>query len=248
MNRIDLEGRMAVVTGGAQGIGRAIVERLAASGAQVTIWDRDRALAETAAEEIDGQVNFVQVDVTDWDAVRSAAARTAAEMGRIDIMVNNAGITGMNATVADYPVDEWQRVLDLNLTGVFHGCKAVVPGMVEAGYGRIVNIASIAGKEGNPNASAYSASKAGVIALTKSLGKELAAHDIAVNCITPAAARTAIFDQMTDEHIDYMLSKVPRGRFVLVDEVAAMVAWLASAENSFTTGGVFDISGGRATY
>jgi NAD(P)-dependent dehydrogenase (short-subunit alcohol dehydrogenase family) len=248
MNRIDLEGRMAVVTGGAQGIGRAIVERLAASGAQVTIWDRDRALAETAAEEIDGQVNFVQVDVTDWDAVRSAAARTAAEMGRIDIMVNNAGITGMNATVADYPVDEWQRVLDLNLTGVFHGCKAVVPGMVEAGYGRIVNIASIAGKEGNPNASAYSASKAGVIALTKSLGKELAAHDIAVNCITPAAARTAIFDQMTNEHIDYMLSKVPRGRFVLVDEVAAMVAWLASAENSFTTGGVFDISGGRATY
>jgi NAD(P)-dependent dehydrogenase (short-subunit alcohol dehydrogenase family) len=248
MNRIDLEGRMAVVTGGAQGIGRAIVERLAASGAQVTIWDRDRALAETAAEEIDGQVNFVQVDVTDWDAVRSAAARTAAEMGRIDIMVNNAGITGMNATVADYPVDEWQRVLDLNLTGVFHGCKAVVPGMVETGYGRIVNIASIAGKEGNPNASAYSASKAGVIALTKSLGKELAAHDIAVNCITPAAARTAIFDQMTNEHIDYMLSKVPRGRFVLVDEVAAMVAWLASAENSFTTGGVFDISGGRATY
>ena len=248
MNRIDLEGRMAVVTGGAQGIGRAIVERLAASGAQVTIWDRDRALAETAAEEIDGQVNFVQVDVTDWDAVRSAAARTAAEMGRIDIMVNNAGITGMNATVADYPVDEWQRVLDLNLTGVFHGCKAVVPGMVETGYGRIVNIASIAGKEGNPNASAYSASKAGVIALTKSLGKELAAHDIAVNCITPAAARTAIFDQMTDEHIDYMLSKVPRGRFVLVDEVAAMAAWLASAENSFTTGGVFDISGGRATY
>jgi NAD(P)-dependent dehydrogenase (short-subunit alcohol dehydrogenase family) len=248
MNRIDLEGRMAVVTGGAQGMGRAIVERLAASGAQVTIWDRDRALAETAAEEIDGQVNFVQVDVTDWDAVRSAAARTAAEMGRIDLMVNNAGITGMNATVADYPVDEWQRVLDLNLTGVFHGCKAVVPGMVEAGYGRIVNIASIAGKEGNPNASAYSASKAGVIALTKSLGKELAAHDIAVNCITPAAARTAIFDQMTNEHIDYMLSKVPRGRFVLVDEVAAMVAWLASAENSFTTGGVFDISGGRATY
>jgi NAD(P)-dependent dehydrogenase (short-subunit alcohol dehydrogenase family) len=248
MNRIDLEGRMAVVTGGAQGIGRAIVERLAASGAQVTIWDRDRALAETAAEEIGGTVSFVQVDVTDWVAVRSAAARTAAEMGRIDIMVNNAGITGMNATVADYPVDEWQRVLDLNLTGVFHGCKAVVPGMVEAGYGRIVNIASIAGKEGNPNASAYSASKAGVIALTKSLGKELAAHDIAVNCITPAAARTAIFDQMTNEHIDYMLSKVPRGRFVLVDEVAAMVAWLASAENSFTTGGVFDISGGRATY
>ena len=248
MNQIDLETRKAVVTGGAQGIGRAIVERLAASGAEVTIWDRDRFLAETAADEIGGAVSFVQVDVTDWDAVRSAAARTAAEMGRIDIMVNNAGIAGMNATVADYPVDEWRRVIDLNLTGVFHGCKAVVPGMVEAGYGRIVNIASVAGKEGNPNAGAYSASKAGVIALTKSLGKELAAHDIAVNCITPAAARTAIFDQMTDEHIAYMLSKVPRGRFVLVDEVAAMVAWLASAENSFTTGGVFDISGGRATY
>ena len=248
MNRIDLEGRKAVVTGGAQGIGRAIVERLAASGAEVTIWDRDRSLAETAAEEIDGPVSFVQVDVTDWDAVRSAAARTAAEMGRIDIMVNNAGIAGMNATVADYPVDEWRRVIDLNLTGVFHGCKAVVPGMVEAGYGRIVNIASVAGKEGNPNAGAYSASKAGVIALTKSLGKELAGHDIAVNCLTPAAARTAIFDQITDQHIDYMLSKIPRARFVLVEEVAAMAAWLASAENSFTTGGVFDISGGRATY
>jgi 3-oxoacyl-[acyl-carrier protein] reductase len=214
----------------------------------VTIWDRDRALAEAAAEEIGTPVAFVQVDVTDWEAVRSAVARTAAEMGRIDIMVNNAGIAGMNATVADYPVDEWQLVIDLNLTGVFHGCKAVVPGMVEAGYGRIVNIASIAGKEGNPNASAYSASKAGVIALTKSLGKELAGHDIAVNCITPAAARTAIFDQMTDEHIAYMLSKVPRGRFVLVEEVAGMAAWLASAEMSFTTGGVFDISGGRATY
>jgi 3-oxoacyl-[acyl-carrier protein] reductase len=169
-------------------------------------------------------------------------------MGGIDIMVNNAGIAGMNTTVADYPVDEWRRVIDLNLTGVFHGCKAVVPGMVGAGYGRIVNIASIAGKEGNPNASAYSASKAGVIALTKSLGKELAGHDIAVNCITPAAAKTAIFDQMTDEHIAYMLSKVPRGRFVLVEEVAGMAAWLASAENSFTTAGVFDISGGRATY
>jgi 3-oxoacyl-[acyl-carrier protein] reductase len=248
MNRIDLEGRKAVVTGGAQGIGRAITQRFAASGAQVTIWDRDRALAEAAADEIGGSVSFVQVDMTDWEAVRSAAARTAAEMGGIDIMVNNAGIAGMNTTVADYPVDEWRRVIDLNLNGVFHCCKAVVPGMVGAGYGRIVNIASIAGKEGNPNASAYSASKAGVIALTKSLGKELAGHDIAVNCITPAAAKTAIFDQMTDEHIAYMLSKVPRGRFVLVEEVAGMAAWLASAENSFTTAGVFDISGGRATY
>ncbi len=248
MNRIDLDGRKAVVTGGAQGIGRAIVERFLASGAQVTIWDRDRALAETAVAEIGGAVSLVQVEVTDWDAVRSAAARTAAEMGRIDILVNNAGIAGMNATVADYPVEEWRRVIDIDLTGVFHGCKAVAPGMVAHSYGRIVNIASIAGKEGNPNASAYSAAKAGVIALTKSLGKELADHDIAVNCITPAAAKTAIFDQITEQHIDYMLSKIPRNRFVEVSEIAAMVAWLASADNSFTTGAVFDISGGRATY
>jgi len=248
MNQIDLEGHKAIVTGGAQGIGRAIAERFVASGAQVTIWDRDRALAEVAAENIGGATGFVQVDMTDWDAVRSAAARTAAEMGRIDIMVNNAGIAGINTTVADYPVDEWRRIIDLNLNGVFHGCKAVVPGMIENGYGRIINIASIAGKEGNPNASAYSASKAGVLALTKSLGKELAGHDIAVNCVTPAAAKTAIFDQMTEQHIAFMLSKVPRGRFVQVDEIAAMVAWLASAENSFTTAGVFDISGGRATY
>lgn len=248
MNRIDLDGRKAVVTGGAQGIGRAIVERFLASGAQVTIWDRDRALAEAAVAEIGGAVLLVQVDVTDWDAVRSAAARTAAEMGRIDILVNNAGIAGINASVADYPVEEWKRVIDIDLNGVFHGCKAVVPGMVEHGYGRIVNIASIAGKEGNPNASAYSAAKAGVIALTKSLGKELAGHDIAVNCITPAAAKTAIFDQMTEDHIAFMLAKIPRNRFVEVAEIAAMVAWLASAENSFTTGAVFDISGGRATY
>jgi 2-dehydro-3-deoxy-L-rhamnonate dehydrogenase (NAD+) len=248
MNKIDLEGRKAVVTGGAQGIGRAIAERFVDSGAQVTIWDQDRALAEAAAVEIGDAVSYVQVDLTDWEAVRSAAARTVAEMGRIDILVNNAGIAGMNTTVAEYPVDEWRKILAINLDGVFYGCKAVVPGMVDQGYGRIVNIASIAGKEGNPNASAYSASKGGVIALTKSLGKELAGHDIAVNCLTPAAAKTAIFDQMTDEHIAFMLSKVPRGRFVLVEEVAAMTAWLASAENSFTTAGVFDISGGRATY
>jgi 3-oxoacyl-[acyl-carrier protein] reductase len=248
MNRIDLDGRRVVVTGGAQGIGRAIVERFLASGAQVTIWDRDRALAEAAVAEIGGAVSLVQVDVTDWDAVRSAAARTAAEMGRIDILVNNAGIAGPTASVADYPVDEWQRVLDIDLNGVFHGCKAVVPGMVAQGYGRIVNIASIAGKEGNPDASAYSAAKAGVIALTKSLGKELAGHDIAVNCVTPAAAKTAILEQVSEEFIAYMVSKIPRGRFVLVEEIAAMAAWLASAENSFTTGAVFDLSGGRATY
>ena len=246
MNKIDLEGRKAVVTGGAQGIGRAIAERFVASGAQVTLWDRDRALAERTAEALG--CGFVQVDMTDWDGVRSGAARTEAEMGGIDIMVNNAGIAGMNTPVADYPVDEWNRVIGLTLTGVFLGCKVVVPGMEARGYGRIVNIASVAGKEGNPNASAYSAAKAGVIALTKSLGKELAGHDIGVNCITPSVAKTAIFDQMTQEHIDFMLSKVPRGRFVLVEEIAAMAAWLASAENSFTTGGVFDISGGRATY
>ncbi|MEO1531784.1 MAG: SDR family NAD(P)-dependent oxidoreductase [Pseudomonadota bacterium] len=246
MNEIDLKGRRAVVTGGAQGIGRAVAERFIASGAAVTLWDVDRALGQETAEAIGAAM--VEVDLTDWDAVRSAAARTAAEMGGIDVLVNNAGIAGMNTTVADYPVEEWRRVLAIDLDSVFHCCKAVVPGMVEAGYGRIVNVASIAGKEGNPNACAYSAAKAGVIALTKSLGKELAGHDIAVNCVTPAAARTAIFDQMTEEHIGYMLSKIPRGRFVEVPEVAAMIAWLASAENSFTTGGVFDLSGGRATY
>ena len=246
MNRIDVEGRMAVVTGGAQGIGRAVAERLIAGGATVTLWDSDRGLVERTAEEIGA--SFVEVDLASWDAVRSATARTEAEMGRVDILVNNAGVAGDNATVADYPVEEWKRVMAVNLDGPFHCCKAVVPGMTRTGYGRIVSVASIAGKEGNPNASAYSVSKAGVIALTKSLGKELAGHDIAVNCVTPAAAKTAIFDQMKQEHIDYMLSKIPRGRFVTVEEVASMIAWLASEENSFTTGGVFDLSGGRATY
>ncbi len=246
MNQIDVSGKMAVVTGGAQGIGRAVAERLIAGGASVTLWDRDRGLVEQTAEVIGA--SFIEVDLANWDAVRSATARTEAEMGRVDILVNNAGVAGDNATVADYPIEEWKRVMAINLDGPFHCCKALVPGMVERGYGRIVSVASIAGKEGNPNASAYSASKAGVIALTKSLGKELAGHDIAVNCVTPAAAKTAIFDQMKQEHIDYMLSKIPRGRFVQVDEVAAMIAWLCSAENSFTTGGVFDLSGGRATY
>lgn len=246
MNAYDLKGRKAVVTGGAQGIGRAISERFIEAGATVTIWDVDRSMAEAMCAETGA--SYVTPNLTDWDAVRSAAARTEAEMGGIDILVNNAGIAGMNTTVAEYPVEEWRRVLDINLNGVFHCCKAVVPVMTKAGYGRIVNIASIAGKEGNPNASAYSASKAGVIALTKSLGKELAGQDIAVNCVTPAAAKTAIFDQMTQSHIDFMLSKIPRGRFVKVEEIASLVCWLASAENSFTTGGVFDISGGRATY
>ncbi len=246
MNAYDLKGKKAVVTGGAQGIGRAVAERFLESGATVTIWDMDRSKAEAMCAETGA--SFVGPDLTKWEDVQSAAARTVAEMGGVDILVCNAGIAGMNTTLAEYPVEEWRRVMAINLDGVFHCCKAIVPTMVAAGYGRIVNVASIAGKEGNPNASAYSASKAGVIALTKSLGKELAGHDIAVNCITPAAARTAIFDQMTQQHIDFMLSKIPRGRFVLVEEIANLVSWLASAENSFTTGGVFDISGGRATY
>lgn len=246
MNRIDLENRAAVITGGAQGIGRTVAERLIASGARVAIWDRDVALGKQTAVEIGAE--FVEVDVTDWASVQAGAEATRTRLKNIDILVNNAGITGVNAAVVDYPVDEWRKVMALDLDGVFFCLKAVAPVMVAAGYGRIVNVASVAGKEGNPNASAYSSAKAGVIALTKSLGKELAGQDIAVNCVTPAAAKTAIFDQMSQEHIDYMLSKIPRGRFVQTTEVASMIAWLCSAECSFTTGGVFDISGGRATY
>ncbi|MEX2632106.1 MAG: SDR family NAD(P)-dependent oxidoreductase [Tistlia sp.] len=250
MNRIDLDGRRAVITGGAQGIGRAVAERFLESGARVAIWDRDGALAAKTAAALGGgeACRAVACDVTDWASVQAARDATLAAFGGLDILVANAGISGANASVADYPVEEWQRVLDIDLTGVFLCCKAVVPTMTEAGYGRIVNVASIAGKEGNPNASAYSAAKAGVIALTKSLGKELADRDIAVNCITPAAAKTAIFDQMSQTHIDYMLSKIPRARFLKVEEVASLVAWLVSAENAFTTGAVFDLSGGRATY
>ncbi len=248
MNQIDLKGRRAIVTGGAQGIGRAVAERLLASGAQVALWDRDADLAnETAAALGQGSIALA-VDVTDYAAVAAATSETAARLGGIELLANNAGISGPNATVQDYPLDAWKAVIDLDLNGVFHCCRAVVPHLLAGKYGRIVNVASIAGKEGNPNAAAYSAAKAGVVALTKSLGKELAGHDIAVNCITPAAARTRIFDQMSQQHIDYMLSKIPRGRFVLVDEIAAMTAWLLSAENSFTTGAVFDLSGGRATY
>ena len=246
MNQIDLKDRNAVVTGGAQGIGRAVAERLIASGAGVTIWDRDAELAGRTAAGIGAA--FVEADVSDWKAVKAAAEQTAARMGRIDILVNNAGVAGQNGTIVDYPVEEWRRVIEIDLNSVFYCLKAVTPLMIAQNYGRIVNVASIAGKEGNPNAAAYSAAKAGVIALTKSLGKEVAGHDISVNCITPAAARTAIFDQITQEHIDYMLSKIPRGRFVETNEIAAMVAWLCSAECSFTTGGVFDLSGGRATY
>lgn len=246
MNQIDLKGRRAVVTGGAQGIGRAVAERLLASGASVAIWDRDQALAAAVAKELGAQA--VAADVTDYAAVEQAVRDTAAKLGGIDLLVNNAGIAGPNGPVHEYPLDAWKAVIDLDLNGVFYCCRAVVPLMLAQKFGRIVNIASIAGKEGNPNAGAYSAAKAGVVALTKSLGKELAGHDIAVNCVTPAAAKTRIFDQMAQTHIDYMLSKIPRGRFVLVEEVAAMVAWLLSAENSFTTGAVFDLSGGRATY
>ena len=250
MNRIDLEGQHAIVTGGAQGIGRAVAERFLDSGAAVSLWDRDEALvAETAAALGDrGRVAGVAMDVTDEASAAAALAKSEAELGRPAILVNNAGVAGEVATTWDYTVEEWRRVIAIDLDGVFICCRAVVPKMIEAGYGRIVNVASIAGKEGNPNASAYSAAKAGVIALTKSLGKELADKDIAVNCITPAAAKTRIFDQITQEHIDYMLSKIPRGRFVEVAEVAALVAWLSSRDCSFTTGGVFDISGGRATY
>jgi NAD(P)-dependent dehydrogenase (short-subunit alcohol dehydrogenase family) len=251
MNQIDLGGRGAVVTGGAQGIGLAVARRLVASGAKVCVWDRDAKLLDETVAGLrrDGaSASGEAVDVTDAVAVAAAAQRTSRQLGAVDILVNNAGIAGANAPITDYPVDEWRRVIDINLNGVFNCCRAVVPTMVANGYGRIVNVASIAGKEGNPNAAAYSASKAGVIALTKSLGKELAGHDIAVNCITPAAAKTALFAQMTKEHIDYMLAKIPRARFVEVDEIAGMVAWLCSAENSFTTGAVFDISGGRATY
>ena len=251
MNQIDLSGQRAVVTGAAQGIGLAIAERLLQSGAAVSLWDRDQPLLSETIARLAAAGRTMRsecVDMTDLAAVEAAAARTAEAFSGIDILVNNAGIAGPNAPVWEYPVDAWRAVIDIDLNGVFHGCRAVVPQMIARNYGRIVNIASIAGKEGNPNASAYSAAKAGVIALTKSLGKELADKNIAVNCITPAVAKTAILDQVTQAHIDYMLSKIPRGRLLLVEEIASMVAWLVSRENSFTTGAVFDLSGGRATY
>ncbi|MBV8927195.1 MAG: SDR family oxidoreductase [Bradyrhizobium sp.] len=247
-NKIDLNGRAAVVTGGAQGFGRAITERFVESGAKVAIWDFDEALAEKTAQEIGNTVSAFKVDVSDLAAVEATREATLKAFGKIDILVNNAGIAGVNRTVWETDLDEWRKVLRINLDGPFICCKAIVPSMIAAKYGRIVNIASIAGKEGNPNAAHYSASKAGLIALTKSLGKELAAHDILVNAVTPAAAKTAIFDQLTQQHIDFMLSKIPKNRFVLVEELAAMVAWLASEDCAFSTGAVFDISGGRATY
>ena len=250
MNKIDLAGRKAVVTGGARGIGLAIAERLMTSGAEVSLWDVDAAALQAAAKELaaHGRAHQAAVDVTDPAAVAKAAEAAAAQMGRIDILINNAGISGMNKPTWEYPVEEWRRVLDITLSGPFLCSRAVVPGMIARKYGRIVSIASIAGKEGNPNAVAYSASKAGLIGLTKSLGKELAQTGVLVNCITPAAARTDIFKQMTEQQIAYMLSKIPMGRFVDVTEIAALAAWLASEDCAFSTGGVFDISGGRATY
>ena len=246
MNSYDLSGRVAVVTGGAQGIGFAVARRLALSGADVAIWDLDLARARVAAAEIGGQA--WQVDVTDTDAVAALAQETAQRMGPAGILVTSAGIAGSNGKVVDYAPAEWRQILDVNLTGTFNCCRAVLPQMQTQGYGRIVTVASIAGKEGNPNAAAYSASKAGVIALTKSLGKEHADENIAVNCVTPAAARTRIFDQMSGEFIGYMLAKIPRGRFLELQEAASMIGWLCTEENSFSTGAVFDLSGGRATY
>ncbi len=248
MNQIDLKNRVAVVTGGAQGIGLAVSQRFAASGAKVEIWDLDSSLAEAAAKEIGGDTHGIGLDVTDPEAVDRAAKALEKRLGRIDILVTSAGIAGPNMKTWEYPLEEWSRIMRINLDGTMHCCRSVIPGMLERNYGRLVLIASVAGKEGNPNASAYSASKAAVIALTKSLGKELAGQDIAVNCVTPAAARTRIFDQMKPEFVEFMLSKIPRGRFVETDEIAAMIAFLASKENSFTTAGVFDLSGGRATY
>lgn len=248
LNNLDFGSRTAIVTGGAQGIGAAVASRLAEGGARVALWDMDVALAEQTASSLGNDCIGVKADVADWSSVQAAYLQTMDQIGRIDIVVNSAGIAGSNGPVEHYDVEEFQQIVNVNLMGTFYINKVVVAGMRERNYGRIVNIASVAGKEGNPNASAYSASKAGVIGFTKSLGKELADKDIAVNCVTPAAARTRIFDQMKQEHIDYMLSKIPRGRFLELDEAAAMIAWLASAENSFTTGGVFDLSGGRATY
>jgi NAD(P)-dependent dehydrogenase (short-subunit alcohol dehydrogenase family) len=248
MNTLDFDGRTAAITGGAAGIGLAVARRLVESGARVALWDRDPgALAAAKALLGDAAMTYA-LDVADADAVERVAQQTAQAFGRMDALVCSAGITGPNVPLAEYPVDEWKRVFDINVHGVFLCNRAVVPLMRKNGYGRIVNIASVAGKEGNPNASAYSASKAAVIGLTKSLGKELATTGVTVNCVTPAAVRTAIFDQMTQQHIDFMLSKIPMGRFGGVDEIAALVCWLASEECSFSTGAVFDLSGGRATY
>ncbi|MDE0540397.1 MAG: SDR family NAD(P)-dependent oxidoreductase [Rhodospirillales bacterium] len=253
MNRIDLDGRAAVVTGGAAGLGLGIARRLVESGADTCIWDVNEDGLALAVEELSAAAGGAKVtgraaDISDNSAVEAAFAGSVGDLGKVDILVNNAGISGPNVTSWEYPIDAWDKVVDINLSGTFYVSRAAIPHMLENDYGRIVNVASIAGKEGNPKAPAYSATKAGVIGLTKALGKELAQTNVMVNCVTPAAVRTAIFDQMTEEHIDFMLSKIPMNRFGLVEEIAAMVAWLASEECSFATGGVFDVSGGRATY
>jgi 2-dehydro-3-deoxy-L-rhamnonate dehydrogenase (NAD+) len=248
MNQLDFQGRHAVVTGGASGLGYAIASRLIASGGRVTLWDRDFAAAQRAAGVLGANAHAVAVDVARHDSVQQAARSTLGHTQRVDALINSAGIAGPNAQVWDYPVPSWQQVIDVNLNGLFYCCREIVPLMRQAGYGRIVNIASVAGKDGNPNASAYSASKAAVIALTKSLGKELADTGVRVNCVTPAAVKTAIFDQISEQHIQFMLSKIPMGRFGMPEEVAAMVAWLCTEECSFSTGAVFDLSGGRSTY
>ena len=245
---LQLGGQMAVVTGGAQGIGGAVSRLLAEAGAKVAIWDIDAEASGRAEAELGSNVKGFSVDVAELASVEAAMAESEAWGGPVAILVNSAGIAGPNARVTDYPPDAWGRIMRINVDGTFHTNRVAVASMLASGYGRIVNVASVAGKEGNPNASAYSASKAAVMAFTKSLGKETADRDIAVNCVTPAAARTRIFDQMAQEHIDYMLSKIPRGRFLEVNEAAAMIGWLCSRENSFTTGAVFDLSGGRATY
>ena len=248
MVNFDLNSRVAIITGGAQGFGFSITKRFLDSGAKVIIWDIDKKAIDEASKEISSEkCSYQLVDVTNFDDIKKNIENITKEK-KVDIFVNNAGIAGKNAKVWDYPNDEWLKVINLDLNAVFYCCKAIVPHMIKNNYGRIINIASIAGKEGNPNASAYSAAKAGVIGFTKSLGKELADKNIAINCVTPAAAKTRIFDQITQEHIDYMLSKIPRNRFVKVEELASLVTWLASEENSFSTSAVFDLSGGRATY
>lgn len=248
MNRIDLDGQVAVITGGGQGLGFAIAQRLVASGAKVSLWDRDADALDKAIAALGADASGQVVDITDLPGLQQAHADTEATVGPVSILVHSAGVAGNNATLDEYDPDEWRRVVEINLNGTFYVNRTVVPGMKVRNYGRIVNIASIAGKEGNPKLSAYSAAKAGVLGLTKSLGKELATYDISVNAITPATANTRILETLTDEFINYMLSRIPRGRFLEVDECAAMVAWLVSKENSFTTASVFDLSGGRATY
>ena len=247
MNQIDLAGNVAVITGGAQGIGLAVARRLAASGARIALWDLSQPTLEQAKAELPDAL-LVQTDVADYGSVTAAVAETERQLGRIDILVHSAGIAGKNAPLDEYELDEWRRVIEIDLNGTFYVNRAVLPGMKARNYGRIVNIASFAGKEGNPNAAAYAAAKGGVIAMTKAVGKECAKYDIAINAITPATAKTRILDELKPEFIDYMLSRIPRGRFLEVEEAASMVAWLVSRENSFTTASVFDLSGGRATY